>query len=358
MKNTLSRLSYKSVFLYKFARLIETMAELYDIFISYSSKDSKVVHTYASYLERQGYRVWYDVKGLYTGVEFSQEIVNSIENSKLVIFFSSAHSNESKWTKGEILSALKFTKPILPVRIDDSEYDKSLMLVLLPLQYLDFKLKSQNESFKDLFDAVQKFIGSPSLPSPVDDQSKTGSSRHGQKLCMCVSVVASLLFSFCMMYLCGEYWMNLSLSLFTLFITSSVCILTSYLIIRFEKNWNERAKIVNIFLLLGIIFFLSYSMMAFGLCFISLDVFLLNFPSIICAIIALLAFHQLMLFKKRGYVMLWVSALLFSVGSYWWLGPSLVIPLVLASVACVCMAVFTLVIKVKHQVVSLWERLT
>lgn len=47
MKNTLSRLSYKSVFLYKFARLIETMAELYDIFISYSSKDSKVVHTYA-----------------------------------------------------------------------------------------------------------------------------------------------------------------------------------------------------------------------------------------------------------------------------------------------------------------------
>lgn len=330
------------------------MTDYYDIFISYSSKDSKVVHAYAAYLEKQGYKVWYDVKGLYTGVTFLKVIASAIEHSKLVIFFSSQHSNQSQWTQGEVLTAQKFKKPILPVRIDDSEYDKSLMLVLLPLHYLDFNAKPQDQTYSGLSKAVRNFIGEPSSPADNPHQTET---RRDQTLCLCVSVIASLLFSFCMLYLSGEYWLNLSLSLFTLFITASVCILTTYLIIRFEKNWTQRATIVNIFFLLGIIFFLSYSIMAFGLCFISIEVFLLNFPSILCAAVALWAFRQLMLFEKRGYWMLWVSALLFTVGSYWWLGPSFVVPMVLAMVACLCMFVFTRVLKVKHQSISFWERI-
>ena len=45
------------------------MADTFDIFISYSNKDSFIVHKYAKFLEDYGYKVWYDTKGLYGGAK-------------------------------------------------------------------------------------------------------------------------------------------------------------------------------------------------------------------------------------------------------------------------------------------------
>lgn len=335
------------------------MEEKYDIFISYSQKDSKTVLAYAKYLEDAGYRVWYDVKGLFVGAEFSSEIAMAIENSRLFVFFSSNNSNESQWTKGEVLTAKKFDKPILPVRIDQTEYDKSLMLVLLPLQYIDLKSTKYEDNTEELRKAVYEFIGEPlptteeADPAPQDNPIPR---RKGQKLCTAFSILVSILLSLGMMFVSGEDKINLSLSLFTLMVTSVTCILVSLYIIYKEKNWEKRATIVNLAFLFGIIFFLSYTMMAFGLCFISLEVFKLNFPSIGCAVLALFAFYKLMDFKKTGYVLLWISAALFAIGSYWWLG-SFTVVILLAIVACVCMAAFTMVLKSKHEGRSFWDRM-
>ena len=331
------------------------MNELYDIFISYSSKDSHIVHDYAKYLEKAGYRVWYDVKGLYTGAQFSQEIVNAIDNSKLFIFFSSENSNKSEWTKGEILTAQKFKKQILPIRIDDSDYDKSLMLILLPLQYIETsKCVDTNEELRR---AVAKFIGEPTLTSRQTELQNTYTPRKAGKLCITLSVIVSLFFSFFMMYISGEYWLNMSLSLFTIFISTAVCMTASLYIIKVEKNWNRRATIVNISFLVGVLFFLSYSITAFGLCFISPDVFSINSPSIVCAALAIFAISKLMSFKKIGYTLLWISAFLFSIGSYWWLN-NISITVLLSIIACICMSAMTLILRVKYEGSSLWEKLS
>ncbi len=333
------------------------MSESYDIFISYSSKDSHIVHDYAKYLERIGYRVWYDVKGLYTGAQFSHEIVSAIENSKLFIFFSSENSNKSEWTRGEILTAQKYKKQILPVRIDNSDYDKSLMLVLLPLQYIDCISNIYDDTFEELRKSVVKFIGEPTSTSSQTELQNTHTTRTAQKLCITISVIASFFFSFFMMYVSGEYWLNMSLSLFTIFISTAVCMIVSLYIIKVEKNWNRRATIVNISFLVGILFFLSYSITAFGLCFISPDVFTINSPSIICATLAIFAFTKLMSFKKVGYVLLWISAFLFSIGSYWWLN-SLSFTVILSIIACICMSIMTFILRVKQKGSSLWEKLS
>ena len=82
---------------------------------------SEFLNGYApEYVEDYGYKVWYDVKGLYGGAKFAGEIADAIEASKLFVFFSSENSNKSEWTKGEIFLAQKYNKQILPVRIDDS----------------------------------------------------------------------------------------------------------------------------------------------------------------------------------------------------------------------------------------------
>ena len=191
------------------------MVDRYDIFISYSNKDSHIVHKYAKFLEDYGYKVWYDVKGLYGGAKFAGEIADAIETSKLFVFFSSENSNKSEWTKGEIFLAKKYNKQILPVRIDDSEYEKSVMIVLLPLQYIVCKNGVYDESLEELRCAISKFIGEPA-EKHLSNKNNDKTIRCWVKQSLWFSGFLSMFFAFFMMVVSGEYMLNFSLSLFSM----------------------------------------------------------------------------------------------------------------------------------------------
>ena len=333
------------------------MVDRYDIFISYSNKDSHIVHKYAKFLEDYGYKVWYDVKGLYGGAKFAGEIADAIETSKLFVFFSSENSNKSEWTKGEIFLAKKYNKQILPVRIDDSEYEKSVMIVLLPLQYIVCKNGVYDESLEELRCAISKFIGEPA-EKHLSNKNNDKTIRCWVKQSMWFSGFLSMFFAFFMMVVSGEYMLNFSLSLFSMTVTALLCFLTCSYIVKFDKNWNERSMTMNIVYLLGMAFFLSYSIMAFGLCYVSYDVFSLNYPSIICAAISIYGLIELMRFKRIGYIILWICVFLFSFGSYWWLVHSIIAPIVIAVVGSICMLILTSLLKMKHKRTSMWSKLS
>ena len=333
------------------------MADTYDIFISYSNKDSQIVHKYAKFLEDYGYKVWYDVKGLYGGAKFAGEIADAIEASKLFVFFSSENSNKSPWTKGEIFLAQKYNKQILPVRLDDSDYEKSVMIVLLPLQYIVCKNGVYDESLEELRSAISKFIGEP-VKKNLSSKNNEKTERRWVKQSLWFSGFLSLFFAFFMMVVSGEYMINVSLSLFSMTITAFLCFLACLYIVLLDKNWNERSMTMNIVYLLGMTFFLSYSIMAFGLCYVSFDVFSLNYPSIICAVISIYGLIKLMSYKKIGYIILWICVLLFSFGSYWWLMHSIIAPIVIAVVGSICMLVLTGLLKMKHKGTSMWSKLS
>lgn len=79
-----------------------------DIFISYSRYDSNVVNELVSLLEEEGYSVWIDRDGIESGDDFKRVILKAIKESKVVLFFSSEHSNVSDWTAKEIGVAVKY----------------------------------------------------------------------------------------------------------------------------------------------------------------------------------------------------------------------------------------------------------
>jgi len=333
------------------------MAGSYDIFISYSNKDSHIVHQYAKFLENIGYKVWYDAKGLYGGVKFASEIANAIEACKLFVFFSSENSNKSEWTKGEIFLAQKYKKQILPVRIDDSEYEKSLMIVLLPLQYIVCGNGVTQKSLDDLQTAITKYIGNPSENSTISSN-PAEYGRHNVKQCICFSAIISVFFAIFMALVSGEYHLNISLTLFAIVITTLFSFLSCLYFILLDKNWNNRSPIVNMIFLLGLSFFISYSIMAFGLCFVSFTIFSLNYPSIICAVTSIYGLIKLMAFRKIGYRILWICVILFSVGSYWWLMHSITAPIIIAIIGSICMLLLTGILKIKYSGLSMWSKLS
>ena len=109
-----------------------------DIFISYSRKDSNVVSEFVWRLEQEGFKVWIDKEGIYSGDEFAEVLATAIEESTVVLYFSSVDSNASKWTAGEIGIANMYDKHIIPVRLDHSPYNKRTIIHLVNRDYIDY----------------------------------------------------------------------------------------------------------------------------------------------------------------------------------------------------------------------------
>lgn len=134
----------------------------YDVFISYSRRDyvdeneniipDSPVKKILEFLDENEISYWFDKDGIYSGSEFVEVIANAIADSKMMLFVSSEHSNESIYTAGEIFEAIENQQLIIPVRIDDSKYNKKFKLLLNPLDYVDI---TKADAFSDLLKAIE-----------------------------------------------------------------------------------------------------------------------------------------------------------------------------------------------------------
>lgn len=71
------------------------------------------------------------------------------------------NSNNSDWVLGEILTAKHYAKTILPVRIDNSDYSDKVMLIMIPLQYVDCINKPIDIGSNEIYDSIVRHIGHP-----------------------------------------------------------------------------------------------------------------------------------------------------------------------------------------------------
>lgn len=129
------------------------MNKHYDVFISYSRKDyvdenkniisGNVVSVLKNLLKENQISYWFDEDGIYSGDTFAEKIASNIENASVLLFISSENSNASKWTSKEIAAASMWKKKIIPVRIDHSPYNKSVMLYIADLDFVDYTINPE-----------------------------------------------------------------------------------------------------------------------------------------------------------------------------------------------------------------------
>ena len=100
----------------------------YDVFISYSRKDTDVAEKICSALDKYDISYFIDRKGLSGGMEFPSIIAEAILNSKIMLFLGSENSYKSKFTNSEVTFAFN-EKPIgsiIPYVIDGSKLPAAL----------------------------------------------------------------------------------------------------------------------------------------------------------------------------------------------------------------------------------------
>jgi formylglycine-generating enzyme required for sulfatase activity len=145
----------------------EKDAMKYDVFISYSRKDYKAVLPFVERLKANGVSLWMDTTGVESGDAFKQTIVSAILESAVVLFFSSKDSNASKWTAKEIGVAVSEEKKIIPIKLDNSKYNPTLLFDLVNLDYIEaFSLNTDFVVNKILSSINKKPIDNPNPVPP------------------------------------------------------------------------------------------------------------------------------------------------------------------------------------------------
>jgi len=110
---------------------------MYDVFISYSRKDTKVIDRICEELKKQGITFFIDRKGISGGMEFPEIIVDAIENSRIFLFVGSKNSYTSRYAVNEVtyMYNTKGKNTILPYMIDDTPLPKSMQFIFGSVNY-------------------------------------------------------------------------------------------------------------------------------------------------------------------------------------------------------------------------------
>src|ERR1044072_1875064 len=110
----------------------------HDVFISYAAEDREVADEVCGALERGGIKCWIAPSDIPFGANYEESIVDAIASSRLLVLVLSSHSNASPHVKREIQNASVegSATQIIPLRIEDIEYNKALRYYLGSAQWL------------------------------------------------------------------------------------------------------------------------------------------------------------------------------------------------------------------------------
>ncbi len=136
-----------------------------DVFISYSRADlvdehgnvreNSVVSKLMEALEKAGISYWIDLDGISHGDMFAAKIAAAIEESRVLLLVSTKASNESKWTAREVAAAENIGHPIIPFKVDDTPYNRTVRLYLANLDYVDYQ-KLGDKSYAEIVSSVRR----------------------------------------------------------------------------------------------------------------------------------------------------------------------------------------------------------
>ena len=113
----------------------------YDVFISYSRKDTEIVNKVVKAFDAAGIVYFIDRQGIGGGMEFPEVIANAILASKVFLFMASRNSYDSKFTRSEVVFAFneKQKQDIIPYIIDGSTLPNDLRFTFASINWRDMK---------------------------------------------------------------------------------------------------------------------------------------------------------------------------------------------------------------------------
>jgi TolB-like protein/Flp pilus assembly protein TadD len=132
------------------------MAAQADVFVSYSREDKDKVLAVIGELKQAGISVWIDQGGIDAATNWGEEIVNAIENCKVLLLMISESSVGSQNVMREVMLVSEKKKHILPVHLTPTTIPPTLKYPLAGIQHVEYFHGSQSENLNTIVRSLQR----------------------------------------------------------------------------------------------------------------------------------------------------------------------------------------------------------
>ncbi|MBP3469874.1 MAG: toll/interleukin-1 receptor domain-containing protein [Lachnospiraceae bacterium] len=160
-------------------------AQSKQIFISFSSKESKEATRVCELLERNGFSCFISLRDLIAGEEYAAQLVDNIAGCKAVVLLLSKASNRSPHVLREVEYAVSNCIPILVYTLEECELSKSMKYYLTTHQWIP------NVSDRDqrLLEGVHHIMENAPSDNSVPEKPAVAASGKIPKFLPAVAVV-------------------------------------------------------------------------------------------------------------------------------------------------------------------------
>lgn len=133
----------------------------YDVFISYSRKDSEIANKIYNTLTSAGLTCFIDLEGISGGADFPSVLAQAIMESRLMLLVASKNFYASEYAMKEVTFAVnnKGSRFILPVIIERGELPKNLEFILSNINWRELSRSYRIET--ELLADVQEKLANP-----------------------------------------------------------------------------------------------------------------------------------------------------------------------------------------------------
>ena len=128
------------------------------VFISHSTKNTKIAKRICAKLERDGWKCWIAPRDIVPGSDWAESIVAAIEGSQLMIALISKDACDSEHVSRELDRAAANRVPMLPARLDATPLTGQFAYFLGNRQSLDLAGRSWNDFESDVVNAVRTLL--------------------------------------------------------------------------------------------------------------------------------------------------------------------------------------------------------
>ncbi|WP_405264776.1 TIR domain-containing protein [Methanobrevibacter sp.] len=132
----------------------------HEVFISYKSENAEYADALHKKLEENGIKCWLDSNDIRTAKNFAQEIIDGLNEAKVVVLIYSKEADKSPYVYREIETAFDANKHIVPLKIDNT-FPEELEFFLRGTQWLDASpdnLEKRNRTLEDCYDEVVETV--------------------------------------------------------------------------------------------------------------------------------------------------------------------------------------------------------
>ena len=140
---------------------------VHDVFISHALKDREVVVAICKSLESAQVKCWITERDISTGEDWTEATRNAIASSRLMVLVLSENANAAPHLEREIAHAFYTKRPILPVRITDTQPKRDFLFYLGNVHWVDAFNSSPEQYLQELTGRIRGILHGPIISRDI-----------------------------------------------------------------------------------------------------------------------------------------------------------------------------------------------